>query len=183
MEHTTRMQERMHQRTQEAGQAGSRGLESMATWVDSQQRMWRDFVQVSADTARENVRFWWELQSSAIEALAAPAVGWVQVQKELAGWYDQAMRQGLESIQRAMDAMAQDAPRGRRLLRERWPNLRGRLRQQWAKLTDEELDQIKGDPDALIGKLQEHYGRSRTQAEQDLDRWLQEQHGQHGQAA
>jgi uncharacterized protein YjbJ (UPF0337 family) len=178
MEHTTRMQERMHQRTQEVGQASSRGMESMAALVDSQQRMWRDFMQVSAETARENMRLWWEMQSNAIEVLTAPAAGWVQAQKEVANWYDHSMRQGLECMQRAMDTMTQNGGRGRRLLQQRWPHLRGRLRQQWAKLTDEELDQIQGDPDALIGKLQEHYGRSRTQAEQDLDRWLQEQHGQ-----
>jgi uncharacterized protein YjbJ (UPF0337 family) len=177
MEHTTRMQERMQQRAQEAGQASSRGMESMASWLDFQQRMWRDFMHVSADTTRDSMRLWWEFSSNALEVLTAPAAAWVHVQKEAATWYDQAMRQGLESMQRAVDTMAQDGERGRRLLRQRWSNLRGRLRQQWAKLTDEELDQIQGDPDALIGKLQEHYGRSRSQAEQDLDRWLQEQQG------
>jgi uncharacterized protein YjbJ (UPF0337 family) len=175
MEHTTRMHERMQQRTREVGQASSRSVESLASWMDAQQRVWRDLVQFSAETARENVRLWWEMQSSAIEALTAPAAGWAQIQREAASWYEHATRQGLESVQRALDAMARDGgPRGRQLLRQRWSDLRAPLRQQWAKLTDEELDEIQGNPDALIGKLQEHYGRSRAEVEQDLDRWLEQ---------
>ena len=49
--------------------------------------------------------------------------------------------------------------------------LRGKIRQQWGRLTDDDLAEINGDRDELIGKLQELYGRSREDAEKDLERW------------
>jgi uncharacterized protein YjbJ (UPF0337 family) len=52
-----------------------------------------------------------------------------------------------------------------------WKQLQGKIRQQWGRLTDDDLAEINGDRDILIGKLQELYGRSREDAEKDLDRW------------
>jgi uncharacterized protein YjbJ (UPF0337 family) len=63
-------------------------------------------------------------------------------------------------------------------LKGQWTQLKGRIRQQWGQLTDDELDQIQGDREILIGKLQERYGRTREQAEQEVERWLQQQGGQ-----
>jgi uncharacterized protein YjbJ (UPF0337 family) len=60
-------------------------------------------------------------------------------------------------------------------LKGQWMQLKGKAREQWGKLTDDELDQIQGNTEMLIGKLQERYGRSREQAEQELDRWLEQQ--------
>jgi uncharacterized protein YjbJ (UPF0337 family) len=60
----------------------------------------------------------------------------------------------------------------------KWKQLRGRLRQQWGRLTDDEVDQIAGSRDVMIGKLQERYGRSREEAERELDRWLEEEEKQ-----
>jgi uncharacterized protein YjbJ (UPF0337 family) len=52
-----------------------------------------------------------------------------------------------------------------------WMQLKGQLRRQWGKLTDDEVDQIQGNAEILIGKLQERYGYSREQAERELERW------------
>jgi uncharacterized protein YjbJ (UPF0337 family) len=52
-----------------------------------------------------------------------------------------------------------------------WIQLKGQLRRQWGKLTDDEVDQIQGNAEILIGKLQERYGYSREQAERELERW------------
>ena len=52
-----------------------------------------------------------------------------------------------------------------------WMQLKGKVRQQWAKLTDDEIDQIHGNTEMLIGKVQEHYGRSRHEAEREAERW------------
>ena len=182
MEHATRMQDRMPAQTREFGQPAGHGMESMHAWLDAQQRLWRDVLEWSAETARENVRGFWGLQAGALEILTAPAAGWIEMQKQAAAWYERAMRDGVEGLQRAVGALAegQDAGRGRagrdlEPLRSQWSQLRGRIRQQWDRLTDEELDQIQGHPERLVGKLQEHYGRSREQAEQDLDRWLDQQ--------
>jgi len=63
------------------------------------------------------------------------------------------------------------------VVKGQWKQLKGRIRERWGKLTDDDLERIKGDRDILIGKIQEHYGRSREQAEDDLARWLEvEQH-------
>jgi len=51
-----------------------------------------------------------------------------------------------------------------------WKQLKGKLRQQWRKLTDDDFDRIQGDYEMLVGRLQELYGKSREDIEQDLER-------------
>jgi uncharacterized protein YjbJ (UPF0337 family) len=51
------------------------------------------------------------------------------------------------------------------IIKGKWTQLKGELRKQWGELTDDEWDQIAGDREKLIGKLQEHYGWSREEAE------------------
>jgi len=58
-------------------------------------------------------------------------------------------------------------------LKGQWRQLRGRVRQQWGELTDDDVAQIKGSAEVLRGKIQERYGRSREQAEQDVAQWLE----------
>jgi uncharacterized protein YjbJ (UPF0337 family) len=58
-------------------------------------------------------------------------------------------------------------------LRGNWNQLKGRVRRQWGKLTDDEVDIIRGDQEILIGKIQEHYGRSREEAEREVRAWLE----------
>jgi len=53
-----------------------------------------------------------------------------------------------------------------------WKLFTGSVKQEWAKLTDEDLDYIAGTRDKLIGRLQEKYGFSREEAERRADRWL-----------
>ena len=57
------------------------------------------------------------------------------------------------------------------IFKGQWLQLQGKVRQQWGRLTDDDLAEINGDRDLLIGKLQELYGRSREDAEKDLERW------------
>ena len=49
-----------------------------------------------------------------------------------------------------------------------WKQFKGYLRQQWGKLTDDEIDQIEGRREILIGKLQERYGIAREEAEKQV---------------
>jgi uncharacterized protein YjbJ (UPF0337 family) len=51
------------------------------------------------------------------------------------------------------------------VIKGKWTQLKGELRKQWGELTDDEWDQIAGDREKLIGKLQERYGWSREEAE------------------
>jgi uncharacterized protein YjbJ (UPF0337 family) len=50
-----------------------------------------------------------------------------------------------------------------------WKQLKGRVKQKWGKLTDDDVDVIAGRRDELLGKLQERYGIARDQAERQLD--------------
>lgn len=43
--------------------------------------------------------------------------------------------------------------------------LKGKIKQQWGKLTDDEIDQMEGNAEILTGKLQERYGLNREDAE------------------
>jgi uncharacterized protein YjbJ (UPF0337 family) len=61
------------------------------------------------------------------------------------------------------------------MLKGQWTQLKGRIRTQWGKLTDDDVDQMRGERERLIGKLQEHYGLSRDEAEDELDTWLEDQ--------
>lgn len=53
-----------------------------------------------------------------------------------------------------------------------WKELRGKLRSQWAKLTDDDLENIAGKKDVLLGRLQHHYGMKKDEAERQLDDFL-----------
>jgi uncharacterized protein YjbJ (UPF0337 family) len=64
------------------------------------------------------------------------------------------------------------------VLKGQWNQLKGRVRQQWGRLTDDDVSQIKGERDILIGKIQEHYGRTRIEAEAELAGWLSGQRDQ-----
>lgn len=46
-----------------------------------------------------------------------------------------------------------------------WKQLKGKIKEQWGKLTDDEVDQLEGKGEQLAGKLQERYGLAREEAE------------------
>jgi len=56
-------------------------------------------------------------------------------------------------------------------LRGKWKQLKGKARQKWGKLTDDDLDRISGSRDELIGVLRERYGKSREEIEKEVDSW------------
>jgi uncharacterized protein YjbJ (UPF0337 family) len=53
-----------------------------------------------------------------------------------------------------------------------WHQLTGQVKSQWAKLTDDDLKNIAGKREQLIGKLQEHYGILKDDAEKQIDTWI-----------
>jgi uncharacterized protein YjbJ (UPF0337 family) len=52
-----------------------------------------------------------------------------------------------------------------------WKQMRGKLKEQWGKLTDDELDMIEGNREQLVGKIQERYGIARDEAERQVTEW------------
>ena len=60
----------------------------------------------------------------------------------------------------------------------KWKQFRGSAKQQWGKLTDDDLEQIAGARDKLVGKLQERYGIARAEAQKKADEWVKMQHAE-----
>ncbi|MBL8446019.1 MAG: CsbD family protein [Zoogloeaceae bacterium] len=52
-----------------------------------------------------------------------------------------------------------------------WKQLKGRIKVQWGRLTDDDMDVIEGRRDILAGKIQERYGLSKDEARRQLDDW------------
>jgi uncharacterized protein YjbJ (UPF0337 family) len=52
-----------------------------------------------------------------------------------------------------------------------WKQLKGAVREQWGKLTDDDVNIIAGKRDILLGKIQEKHGIAYEQAEKDLKAW------------
>ncbi len=46
-----------------------------------------------------------------------------------------------------------------------WKQLKGKIREQWGELTDDDVDVIAGKRDQLLGKLQQRYGWAKDEAE------------------
>ena len=53
----------------------------------------------------------------------------------------------------------------------KWKQLKGSVKQQWGKLTEDDLSKLSGKKDEFIGKLQERYGITRDQAMKEADDW------------
>ena len=56
-----------------------------------------------------------------------------------------------------------------------WQQFKGTAKQQWGKLTDNQLDVIAGKRDLLAGRIQEAYAVSKDEAEKQLSAWQQTQ--------
>jgi len=52
-----------------------------------------------------------------------------------------------------------------------WNQVKGKVKQQWGRLTNDHLDMVSGRRDQLIGKIQECYGIARDEAERQVTDW------------
>jgi uncharacterized protein YjbJ (UPF0337 family) len=52
-----------------------------------------------------------------------------------------------------------------------WKQVKGKAKEEWGKLTDQELSEIEGRREKLAGKIQERYGVARAKAEEAIDDW------------
>ena len=50
-----------------------------------------------------------------------------------------------------------------------WKQIKGKVKEKWGRLTDDELDKIAGKRDQLEGKIQERYGIAKDQARKDIE--------------
>ena len=54
----------------------------------------------------------------------------------------------------------------------KWKQLKGEARKQWGKITDSEWEELGGNKDKFLGKLQERYGWSKDEAEKRADEYF-----------
>jgi uncharacterized protein YjbJ (UPF0337 family) len=57
------------------------------------------------------------------------------------------------------------------ILKGQWTQLKGKAREKWGKLTNDDLDLIQGRAQQLIGRIQERYGVARDEAERQVKEW------------
>lgn len=55
-----------------------------------------------------------------------------------------------------------------------WKQVKGKIKEQWGRLTDDDLDVIEGNREQLEGKIQERYGLAKEEAERQVKDWARE---------
>jgi uncharacterized protein YjbJ (UPF0337 family) len=52
-----------------------------------------------------------------------------------------------------------------------WKQFKGKMKEKWGKLTDDDMTVIEGKRDQLVGKIQERYGYAKDEAEKEVNDW------------
>ena len=58
------------------------------------------------------------------------------------------------------------------ILKGKWLQLKGSVREKWGELTDDDVDKVGGSLERLIGTIQERYGYQKQEAEEEVDAFL-----------
>jgi len=62
------------------------------------------------------------------------------------------------------------------ILAGKWHEIKGKIKEKWGKLTDDDLTRINGKREALLGSIQKHYGYAKERAEEELSNFEQSCH-------
>lgn len=57
-----------------------------------------------------------------------------------------------------------------------WTQFKGKLREKWGDLTDDDMARLEGNREQLVGRIQERYGMARQDAERQISDWLDTMH-------
>ena len=60
------------------------------------------------------------------------------------------------------------------ILKRHWTELKGRVKEKWGRLTNDDIDVIEGQRDQLVGAIQKRYGRAVEDVEREIDAFLDE---------
>ncbi len=58
------------------------------------------------------------------------------------------------------------------VLKGKWNELKGRVKENWGKLTDDDLTAVEGKKEKLLGILQQKYGYAKDKAEQEYNSFI-----------
>src|SRR5690606_18851538 len=64
-----------------------------------------------------------------------------------------------------------------------WNDIKGRVKKEWGDITDNELNQVEGNIDRLVGLVQKKTGMARTEIEKTLRSWSEKSSGLLGSAS
>ena len=56
-----------------------------------------------------------------------------------------------------------------------WKQAKGKIKEQWGRLTDDDLDRVNGKREQLEGMIQERYGIAKDKIRKDVDDWYNRQ--------
>lgn len=59
-------------------------------------------------------------------------------------------------------------------IKGKWKQLKGKMKAEWGKLTDDDLQVAEGDSEYLVGRLQERYGIARDEARRRIDQFTKD---------
>lgn len=57
-------------------------------------------------------------------------------------------------------------------IKGRWHEIKGKVKQQWGKLTDDEISKMKGSTEELTGALQKAYGYEKDKAQKEIKKFI-----------
>lgn len=61
------------------------------------------------------------------------------------------------------------------VIKGNWKQLKGNVQKKWGELTNDDLDRIEGSREALVGRIQERYGKTKDEAESEVRDWERQQ--------
>lgn len=61
------------------------------------------------------------------------------------------------------------------VIKGKWQEMKGQVKQKWGKLTDDDIRQIEGNYDELSGKLQKRYGYEKLKVEKEINEFIDNQ--------
>jgi uncharacterized protein YjbJ (UPF0337 family) len=104
-------------------------------------------------------------------------------QSEIKPLVDKAVSKGKEETRTAAQELGVDISKisgdnskspqvNKDTLKGNWNQMKGEVKRKWGQITDDEMTQIEGDYDKLIGMLQSRYGYARGRAEQEVNDFM-----------
>lgn len=98
------------------GQLTGKAVEALGLWADTSQKIFRELVDLSTSAAKEGVRLYAELQSSAVETakvgqdfVLRRQTEWSEAQKDPVAWYQKSLLDGIEGAQQTFKLMEGNA--------------------------------------------------------------------------
>lgn len=60
------------------------------------------------------------------------------------------------------------------IIEGQWTTVKGKVKEKWGKLSDDDLTRIEGKRDQLLGAIQKAYGYNQERAEKEVSQWEKE---------